>query len=77
MPKTLADKAAVALRKEMTANEYKKLKDANVLKEERDKLIQEIIKRAQEKTENQELKQELQPYLDKLFPSDPCPPNGR
>ncbi len=77
MPKTLVNKAAKALRKEMTTDEYKKLKDSKVLKEERDKLIQEIIKRAQEKAENQELKQELQPYLDKLLPSTPCPTNGK
>ncbi len=77
MPKHLADKAAKTLRKEMTADEYKKLNDSRISDAEKAKVSQEIIKRAQEKPENQELKQELQPYLDKLFPSEPCPANGK
>ncbi len=63
MPDGTMAMAAKVLRKEMTVEEYKKLKDQKLPEEQKAKITKDIIKRAQEKPENQELKEELKPYL--------------
>ncbi len=66
MPGDTRNKASKTLRKEMTSDEYKKLKDSKVSPEERAEMSKGIIKRAKERPENKELKEELKPYLDKI-----------
>lgn len=71
MPDDTIEDAAEAFRKEMTAGEYIKLKDDNTPKDEKKRIAEDVINRAKDKPENQELKKEIEQYSDKTEKENP------